>query len=154
MFSFDYKNAYPEIINQYPKSSLGYQTNNKYPVFPPIMNDGRSVISSWDTETSLNDKIRKENGIKSNWDYRHFLTRNAVNVMEKNYNESANDTGSFFIKQNESTSNSPFLYGSINENTTPFGFERNDLKDIYLSREQLYSRKCAPTIKVSDVNLP
>jgi hypothetical protein len=150
MFSFEYKNAYPEVINKYPKSSLGYNTNNKYPIFPPLMNDGRSVISSWNTESSLNNKIRKENGIETNWDYRRFLTKNAVEIMEKNYNETANDTGSTFITQTHSSLNTPYLYDSINEKTSPIGFENSDLKEMYLSREQLYSRKCAPTLHISD----
>ena len=148
MFSFEYKNAYPEVINKYPKSSLGYNTNNKYPIFPPLMNDGRSVISSWNPESSINNKLRKENGIETNWDYRRFLTKNAVEIMEKNYNETANDTGSTFITQPPSTSNSPYLYDSINEKLPPVGFENSDLKEMYLTREQLYSRKCAPTLHI------
>jgi len=149
MFSFDYKNAYPDIINKYPKSSLGYDTNNKYPFFPPLMNDGRSVISSWNPESIINDKIRNENGIKTNWEYRNYLIKNAVNIMNKNYNETANDTGFMYPKQTTTTSNSPFLYSSINDKKTPVGFESSDLKEIYLNREQLYSRKCAPTFKIN-----
>lgn len=146
MLSFEYKNAYPV-------SSLGYHTNNKYPIFPPLMKDGRSVISSWNAESSINDKIRKENGIVTNWDYRRYLTKNAATVMENNYNETANDTGSMFIEQTRQTPNSPFLYGSINEKAIPYGFEESDLKDNYLSREQLYSRKCAPTLKEGDLQI-
>jgi len=153
MFSFDYKNGYPEILNKYPKSSLGYNTNNKYPVFPPLMKDGRSVISSWDPESTLNEKIRKENGIKTNWEYRKFLTKNAVDIMEKNFNETANDTGFAYPLQTTASSNSPFLYESINEKSPPVGFENSDLKELYLTREQLYSRKCAPTVKISDVKI-
>lgn len=146
MFTSDYKNAYPEIINKYPKSSLGYNTNNKYPIFPPMMKDGRSVISSWNTESSVNNKIRKENGIETNWDYRRFLTKNGTDIMEQNYNETANDTGSTFITQTTPSLNSPFLYKSIDENSPSIGFENSDLKNMYLTREQLYSRKCAPTL--------
>lgn len=146
MFTSDYKNAYPEIINKYPKSSLGYNTNNKYPIFPPMMKDGRSVISSWNTESSVNNKIRKENGIETNWDYRRFLTKNGTDIMEQNYNETANDTGSTFITQTTPSLNSPFLYKSIDENPPSIGFENSDLKNMYLTREQLYSRKCAPTL--------
>lgn len=151
MFSFDYKNAYPEVINKIPKSSLGYNTNNKYPVFPPLMKDGRSVISSWNPESTINENIRKENSIETNWEYRRFLTKNAVNIMEKNFNETANDTGFMYPTQTTASSNTPFLYGSINEKTSPVGFETSNLKELYLTREQLYSRKCAPTIKISDI---
>jgi hypothetical protein len=153
MFSFNYKNAYPDIINQQPKSSLGYKTNNIYPSFPPLMKDGRSVISSWDTETSLNRFIKEKNDIRTNWEYRRFLTKNAVNIMETNFNETANDTGSAIKQDEQRSSNAPFLYGSIHEKAQPTGFESSDLKEIYLSREQLYSRKCVPTIRAENVNV-
>jgi hypothetical protein len=110
------------------------------------MKDGRSVISSWNTESSVNNKIRKENGIETNWDYRRFLTKNGTDIMEQNYNETANDTGSTFITQTTPSLNSPFLYKSIDENPPSIGFENSDLKNMYLTREQLYSRKCAPTL--------
>lgn len=153
MFSFDYKNAYPNVINRIPKSNLGYNTNNVYPSFPPLMNDGRSVVSSWDPESSLNQKLKNDNHITTNWEYRKYLTKNAISVMEMNYNDTANDTGSTFTPNEKTTSNNPFLYGSINEKPTQIGFENSDLKETYLTREQLYSRKCVPTINAKDLNV-
>jgi len=142
-----------EFNCHYPKSSLGYKTNNKYPIFPPLMADGRSVISSWDTEAMLNEQIRKQNGITNNWDYRRYLTKNANQIMESNYNESANDTGHVFVSDYKSESNSPFLYGSIYEKPTSLHSNNSDLKDMYLTREQLYSRKCTLSIKESDLKV-
>ena len=153
MFSFDYKNAYPDIINQYPKSSLGYKSNNKYPTFPPLMKDGRSVISSWNPESHINNKIIIDNNITSNWEYRNYLINNAISIMKSNFNETANDTGYSIVDYKyQQTQNNPFIYGSINENIKPKGYEDSDLKEIYLSREQLYSRKCVPTFTVIDSN--
>ena len=159
MFSFNYKNAYPDVINQLPKSSLGYKTNNIYSQFPPLMADGRSVISSWNTEPSMNDKLRKDNNIQSNWEYRKFLTKNAINIMTTQFNETANDTGYMFISkeqedQTEKLKNTPFLFNSLNEQTKPQGYQTSDLKEIYLTKEQLYSRKVAPTIPASSVSIP
>jgi hypothetical protein len=151
MFSFDYNNAYPAIINQLPKSSLGYKTNNIYPSFPPLMKDGRSVVSSWNAESSVDKKIKTDNGITSNFEYRKYLTKHAVEIMEMNYNETANDTGASFLNPVKKTSNMPFLYGSVNEKAAPVGFENTDLKEMYLSREQLYSRKCVPTIRAENI---
>jgi hypothetical protein len=151
MFSTEYKRAYPDIINQYPKSNLGYTTNTKYPTFPPLMQDGRSVISSWNTEPTINKKICNDNAINNNWEYRKFLTKNALDIMKYNFNETANDTGNMFIPEqlqptNNNVKNAPFLFKSSNEITTPFGYETSDLKETYLSREQLYLRKVVPTI--------
>jgi hypothetical protein len=39
--------AYPVVKETLPLSSRGYHTNNKYPEFPPLMNDGRSIVASW-----------------------------------------------------------------------------------------------------------
>jgi hypothetical protein len=148
MISLDYKNAYPTVINQIPKSSLGYKTNNVYPQFPPLMADGRSVISSWNTESVLNDKLCKENNIQTNWEYRKYLTKNAVEIMHQNFMETANDTGNMFMSKEPDTPNIPFSYNSLNEQTKPVGYETSDLKEIYLTKEQLYSRKVAPTISL------
>lgn len=142
-----------EKIGHYPKSSLGYKSNNKYPIFPPLMADGRSVISSWDTESVLNSQIRKNNDIHTNWDYRQYLTKNANKLMEYNFNETANDTGHIFLPESKNNSNSPLLYGSIYEKSASTDMNNSDLKNIYLTREQLYSRKCAPSIRESDLKI-
>jgi hypothetical protein len=138
--------AYPSIINQYPKSTLGYKTNNQYPQFPPLMNDGRSVISSWNTETSMNDKLKSENRIHTNWEYRKYLIDNAMSIMKENFVETANDTGSGFVSAYKPTDGQPFLVNSINDKNA-VEISSSDLKDIYLSREQLYSRKFVPTFQ-------
>jgi hypothetical protein len=90
MFSFSNESQGSLII---PKSSLGYDTNNKYKKFPPMMKDGRSLISSWQNETQINHELIKDNNIKSNWQYRQYLAKHADTIMEYNYRESANDTG-------------------------------------------------------------
>lgn len=152
--SSDLNDAYPKIINQYPKSSLGYKTNNLYQTFPPLMNDSRSVISSWNAETSLNDKIKSENGIRTNWEYRKFLTKNATEIMRDNFNETANDTGSSFISPYKMSNNfHPQLLNSINDKTDEISnYQTSDLKEMYLSREQLYSRKFVPTFEMNGKN--
>ena len=43
-----------------PSSSLGYNTNNKHADFPPLMNDGRSVVSSWVPESTVNASLKKK----------------------------------------------------------------------------------------------
>jgi hypothetical protein len=37
--------AYPVVKETVPQSERGYRTNNKYPQFPPLMNDGRSMAT-------------------------------------------------------------------------------------------------------------
>ena len=134
-----------------PRSSLGYKSNNQYKSFPPKMSDGRSILSTWDNETQINHKLIQENNIKTNWEYRKYLMQNSKTVMEYNFIESCNDTGYIIqpkntgkdIKKNELIT--PYTFDSLNDRTKPF--ENSDLKELYLTREQLNSRKLNPTFE-------
>ena len=147
--------AYPIIKETVPQSALGYNTNNKYPQFPPLMSDGRSVTASWQPESSINADLIESNGITSNWQYRRFLTHNAKQIMEYNFRESSNDVGYYKrpvdlpSMQSNTVSDlykSPYAFTSVLDRTKPFGHSNSDLKELYLSREQLNARKIAPVI--------
>jgi hypothetical protein len=146
--------AYPIIKETVPQSARGYNTNNKYPEFPPLMSDGRSITASWQHDAVTNHKIIQENNIKSNWNYRRYLTQNAVNVMEQNFRESSNDVGynSRFVTAPNIQSNfvsntiTPALYSSIEHKQPVLGHTTSDLKTDYLTREELQARKISPVI--------
>ena len=164
-FGFDAQmtnSAYPSYIKEtLPASYLGYGTNNRYPAFPPKMQDGRSVISSWVPESVMDHEYWKEHDfqhttpLNPNWMYRRYLKKNAYEIMAKNFQETANDTGAQIPRENQMTpemteqtkkeAHAPFLYAALNDSRTPQGYESSDLKSLYLSREQLQSRKSAPT---------
>lgn len=153
MFYEQLNSAYPVIKESIPKSSLGYNTNNKYPEFPPLMMDGRAITASYQPESILNESLILENGIKSNWEYRKFLTGNAQNLMEYNFREACNDSG--YYKRYEdimnNTNSVPFHYMSHSDTSKPFGYSSSDLKDLYLSREQLNAAKFSPSITQEEV---
>lgn len=144
--------AFPTIKETVPKSSLGYNTNNKYVEFPPLMADGRSVTASYQPESAINNDIIMQNNIKSNWEYRQYLTKNAQKIMEQNFREACNDSGSFAkTYEIHNSANvlkdpmaSPHVYNSSNIGTAPFGYSTSDLKTTYLSREQLTESKGVP----------
>ena len=145
MFSFSPLTESTSLI--IPRSSLGYATNNKYPKFPPKMTDGRSLVSTWQNETQMNDQLIKNNNIKTNWQYRQFLTKNAITIMEYNSRESANDTGYIFpIKKEEklNTMIASATFDSLNDRSK--AFQKSDLKELYLTREQLNAKKISPVI--------
>lgn len=159
MFSFystgeNLKCAYPLIKETIPRSSLGYNTNNVYPQFPPKMSDGRAIVASYQPEAVLNNDLLKQSGVKSNLDYRRFLTNNAIDIMTYNMTESCNDVGYYkrFAKVDNMGSNpmsfssTPYMYSSINDNASVLGVNYSDLKVNYLTREQLNSKKISPTI--------
>ena len=69
--------AYPIIKETVPLSARGYHTNNKYPEFPPLMSDGRSIVASWQPEATTNADLIQNNNIESNWEYRKYLINSA-----------------------------------------------------------------------------
>ena len=141
-------------LDDLPKSAQGYSTNNKYPDFPPLMADGRSVMASWQPETEANQAILQRNGIKTNWEYRQFLTNNAPEIMKRNFIESATDVG-YYERNATDVGESQFqpistsrvvAYSSILEPASHLGNVNTDLKTEYLSREQLNSQQFVPVV--------
>lgn len=151
-----FSNQLKKLEDDYKKNQyLGYTSNNKYDGFPPLMNDGRSVSASWQPEAVTNADLLQSNNIKSNWQYRKYLTENANQLMEYNFKESANDIGYSkrpidltSIQSNIVTNMNaqPYRYESVLDSTKPIGNDMSDLKEIYLTREQLNARKISPVI--------
>jgi hypothetical protein len=147
--------AYPVIRETVPQSALGYRANNKYDGFPPLMSDGRSITATWQPESTINADLLKSNNIQSNWEYRRYLTKNANDIMQYNFRESSNDIGYYKrpldvldIQSNlvSDIKNKPYSFNSVLDSTKPIGYSTSDLKDTYLTREQLNSRKISPVI--------
>ena len=162
MFSFlddksSLNSAYPTLKEMPPKSSLGYGANNKYPGFPPLMNDGRSLIASWQSDAVINNDLVKHYGITSNNDYRQQLIHNAKDIMRYNFYEACNDVGYYKRYQdsnpeNTKLSTSGYVYKSLLDKGPEDKIQRTpanadtDLKQLYLSREKLQSLKIAPEV--------
>ena len=147
--------AYPILKENNPKSSLGYSTNNQYKDFPPIMSDSRAVFASWQPESIINNELLKESGIKTNWQYRKYMINNANQIMNYNMTESCNDIGYYKrlydpepIKKSSGT---PYLYKSILDEKPVLGVNQSELKQLYLTREQLESRKVSPAITQNEI---
>ena len=121
-------------------------SNNIHFNFPPIMSDGRN-FSSWQPGAKINKKIRQENNIKSNWEYRQYLVNNADKIIKSNQVAACDDCCYCPAEYNNNpTPNYPFLYGSCLEKSQPYGYENSDLKNIYLTRQQLQCRMVAPSL--------
>ena len=121
-------------------------SNNIHFDFPPIMMDGRN-FAKWQPGAVINKKIRDENNIKTNWQYRDFLTKNADSIIRSNQLEACNNCCYCpSIKSGESISNTPFLYKSCVEETQTHGYENSDLKNLYLSSYELQCRMVAPIL--------
>jgi len=128
-------------------------SNNIHFDFPPIMNDGRN-FSGFIPEATINNKLIKKNNITTNAQYRQFLTYNANSIISNNQLESCDQCGSNIKQFNSAPTSSrgPFVFNSPFDNSMPFGYEESDLKNVYLSRQQLNSRKLAPIINYNPDN--
>jgi hypothetical protein len=91
------------------------------------------------------------NNIQSNWQYRRFIQANANDILKQNQVESCNDTGYYMRDVNPPvySNGGPKMYNSLHD-ISPTESE-SDLKQLYLSRERLESRKVAPEITQSEL---
>ena len=148
MLSFEnYNCAYPKVKETIPQSKLGYHSNNKYDGFPPLMSDGRTITASWQPEAVMNNHLKKSVGLETNWQYRHYLTKNAKDIMKYNCIQSSTDAG--YMKRYtdlNSSYSTPALYSSVFDENKRETKKVSDLKQNYLSREQLQSQMVAPEI--------
>jgi len=144
--------AFPVIKETLPRSKLGYHSNNVYPEFPPLMSDGRNLIASYQPEAILNNTLKQQSGITSNWEYRKYLIENSDEILRNNFREACNDVGYFerFLPDERGNTDpiaaTPYSYSSYLDNTQPVGYSNSDLKDLYISREQLNVRKFSPSV--------
>ena len=138
------------VAQEMPVYARGYAANNVYPGFPPLMNDGRALIASWQPEAIENQNLLKTSGVKSNWEYRKYLTHNAKSIIETNFAEAANDSG-YYTPEGSTTHSAPAQYDSYIEPEHVYGKFDSDLKSKYLSREQLAARLVTPVISQSEL---
>ena len=123
-------------------------SNNIHFNFPPIMADGRN-FASWQPDAVINQRLQKQEQIKSNWQYRQYLQNNGTQIMNYNNLEACYDLGlDPHVQTGKTPSNNvPFSFKSAFDTTTPgFGYCNSDLKNPYLTREQLNSRMVSPSI--------
>ena len=123
-------------------------SNNINYNFPPIMNDGRNY-ATWQPEAVVNDRIQRKEGINSNWNYRQYLQRNGIQIMNYNSTASCYELGlDPHVKTDRTPSdNVPYKFTNVFDTSRPgFGYSNSDLKNPYLSREQLNARLVSTSI--------
>jgi hypothetical protein len=123
-------------------------SNNIHFNFPPIMSDGRN-FAQWQPDAVVNNRIQQKEGIQNNWSYRQYLQQNGLQIMNYNTTEACYELGLDPHVQTGKTpsDNVPYTFKSTFDTGKPgFGYCNSDLKNPYLSREQLNSRLVAPSI--------
>jgi hypothetical protein len=112
------------------------------------MNDGRNY-ASWQPDAVIDQRIQKQEKLRTNWEYRQYLQNNGIKIMNYNNLEACYDLGLDPHVQTGKTpsSNVPYSFKSSFDTSKPgFGYCNSDLKNPYLSREQLNSRMVSPSI--------
>ena len=139
----------------YENNSKQYNWNNCYLASnnidfnsPAKMSDGR-LWSQWQPDAVVNERIQVKEGIQSNWGYRQYLQRNGLQVINYNSTEACYTLGlDPHVKTNRTPSdNVPYKFKNVFDTSKPgFGYCNSDLKNPYLSTEQLNARLISPSI--------
>ncbi len=117
-------------------------SNNIHFNFPPLMDDSRLFSNYY--SSALNDSVLQNNkNIKNNSDYRKYLQVNADTIIKNNQYVSIAECGINTNYNSESlvSNQTPYIFNSILSRDQPYGYETSDLKNIYLSKQQLDAQK-------------
>jgi hypothetical protein len=112
--------------------------NNTYYTMPPLMCDGRNY-TSWQPESVINDQIKQDAGINSNWKYRQYLQKNANTIMKYNTMETIQSSGNnpYAVDNKVPSANVPYLFSSTHDTSSPaFGLNATDLKQDYMTKQR------------------
>lgn len=128
-------------------------SNNIHFNSPPIMSDGRN-FASWQPEAVVNKRIQKQENITTNWNYRQYMQQNGLQIMQYNTAEACYELGLDPHTQVGTTpsSNVPYMFKSTFDTSKPgYGYNDSNLKNPYLSREQLNAKLISPHISANDI---
>lgn len=125
-------------------------SNNIHAGFPALMNEG-NLFTDWSGACRMNNEIKKEIGIKSNYSYRQWLINNGNQVMNKNTTAACSDCCGCMENFKQVPSSNKYLFTSCADKTQPFGYENSNLKNLYLSEATLQSRLSAPIMTQSQM---
>ena len=126
-----------------------YNASNNYDFNSPAkMSDGR-LWSQWQPDAAVNQRIQVQSGIQTNWGYRQYLQKNGLQIMNYNNQEACYTLGldPHYTTNATPSDNVPYTFrGTFDTSKPGFGYCNSDLKNPYLSSEQLNSRLISPSI--------
>lgn len=122
--------------------------NNVFTNVPANMADGRFLKDLKVDQDVLNKETMEELNMKTNGDYRKYLQNNAASIMKTNSITSHSNTGNMIYFKPNDSHNPPFHYDNSLDRRQPAGYNDSDLKNYYLSREQLNRNMVSPSIQI------
>tara|TARA_Y100000590_G_scaffold279491_1_gene313876 strand:- start:817 stop:1245 length:429 start_codon:yes stop_codon:yes gene_type:complete len=120
-------------------------SNNIHFNSPPMMSDGRN-FTTWVPACTINETIQKKNNLTTNYDYRQYLIANAKELMEYNSTSACDQCTSCLGQSNDIKTANKYIFTSTSDTDMPYGYEKSDLKNLYLSRRALQSKQIAPIL--------
>ena len=118
-------------------------SNNIHFNTPPLMSDGRHY-SNYDPSCKANNELRDSLGIKNNYQYRQWLISNGQAVMRQNRKSACNECSQCVQEAAQAPPQQKYLFKNCADNSTPYGYEGSDLKNLYFTRQSLQSKLKAP----------
>ncbi len=115
-----------------------------------------NTSSSWQPGNSENIKLLKNNNINTNWNYRSYMVKHSDEIIKINQRNACDAIGLNHIDTNKNNgkNNSPFIYKSLNDVSTPRGYETSNAKIKYISdltREKHMENHTIPEKKIFTV---
>ena len=126
-------------------------SNNIHFDFPPIMSDGRNY-ASWQPGAVLSNEIKKNNNITKNWEYRKYMVDHADSIIKHNQISACNESSVCIHNLDNKVSNSLVYNKNLSKNVQ-YGYNNSDLKNLYISRQDLQSRMVTPVLSQEDLLL-
>jgi hypothetical protein len=117
-------------------------SNNIHFNYPPLMDDSR-LFSDYNSSV-LNDNVLKHrNNIRTNNDYRKYLQTNGDAIIKNNQLIACNECTvcPYYNKNSTINSKTPYIFQSILSQDQPYGYETSNLKNLYLTQQQLDAQK-------------
>lgn len=88
------------------------------------------------TPVGRNESLLQELGLKTNWEYRQYVTKNAEEILYYNRSQTYKDNG---------------VSPAVVQLPSSQGMSTSDLKEAYLNRYRMESMMVAPEISSEDV---
>jgi len=128
-------------------TSLKGGSNNIYSNLPALMSDARH-FTDFDPACEANNKLKKTLDITSNYDYRQYLIKNGKDILNKNRKSALSVNVNQQIGDGKLNNNNKYIFNSVGDTRQPFGYQKSDLKSLYLTRKQLQERSEGPFYKL------
>ena len=115
-----------------------------------------NTSASWQPGNSENIKLLENNNINTNWKYRSYMVKNSDEIIKINQINACKAIGLQNIDTNKPSgkTNTPFLYKSFDDVSTPRGYETSNAKMKYISeatKEKQMATHTATEKKISIV---